>query len=243
MHILIIDSNIQMRYTLLLLLSTVWVSLIFGQNNISKSTKAEVASQLLTLQLDTIYHDDQDGRVISDSLQKLYGWQAKEIVDRWRDIEVKDSVNQMKVCAIIDRYGWIGTNVIGQRGNTTLFLVIQHASLATQQKYLPLLRDAVKKGNASGSDLALMEDRIALRTGRKQIYGSQISAYEGENRYYVSPLEDPDNVDKRRTGVGLRPMSVYLSYWNMKWDLEQYKKDLPMIEAKEKAQYNRVQIK
>ncbi len=36
------------------------------------------------------------------------------------------------------------------------------------------MREAVKKGNANSSSLALLEDRVALRKGEKQIYGSQI---------------------------------------------------------------------
>jgi hypothetical protein len=35
--------------------------------------------------------------------------------------------------------------------------------------------------------------------------------------------------------VGLPPLAEYLDYWQIKWDVEQYKKDLPGIEAKEKA--------
>jgi hypothetical protein len=30
-------------------------------------------------------------------------------------------------------------------------------------------------------------------------------------------------------------LAEYVSYWQIKWDVEQYKKDLPTIEAKEKA--------
>ena len=46
---------------------------------------------------------------------------------------------------------------------------------------------------------------------------------------------DPDNVDKRRAEVGLPPIAEYIKNWDMKWDLEQYKKDLLSIEAKEKG--------
>jgi len=192
----------------------------------------------LVQQLDTIYHDDQDFRLLSDSIVKKYGQQSKEVLDLWQMIRQRDSINLIKVRAIIDKYGWLGSDVIGAYGNATLFLVIQHTDLSVQEKYLPIMRDAVKKGTARGSDLALLEDRVLIRNGKKQIYGSQISKYLDSSRY-VAPLEDPDNVDKRRSEVGLKPMSVYLTYFDMKWDIEQYKKDLPMIEAKEKALYKR----
>ncbi len=36
------------------------------------------------------------------------------------------------------------------------------------------MRDAVRNGKAFGRDLALLEDRVALGTGNRQKYGSQM---------------------------------------------------------------------
>jgi hypothetical protein len=113
-----------------------------------------------------------------------------------------------------------------------LFLVIQHADQKTQEKYLPMMRAAVKNGKAQGSSLALLEDRVALGQGKRQIYGSQIGRDPDTQLYYVSPLEDPDNVDKRRAEVGLGTLAEYVNRWQIKWDVEQYKKDLPKLEEK-----------
>ena len=57
-------------------------------------------------------------------------------------------------------------------------------------------------GNAMRPDLALLEDRVALRQGKKQIYGSQIGMDPETGEYFVSPLEDPDNVVERRIKMG-----------------------------------------
>jgi hypothetical protein len=147
----------------------------------------------------------------------------------------KDSIDIRLIRSMLNKYGWLGADIVGKQGNSTIFLVIQHSNLATQEEYLPMMRNAVKSGKASRSDLALLEDRVALGQGKKQIYGSQIDLDIVTNHYYVCPLEDPDNVDKRRAELELPPMSEYLIYFNIKWDVEQYKKDLPKIEAKEKA--------
>ena len=64
-------------------------------------------------------------------------------------MERKDSINLIKVMKILDERGWLGKNVVGTQGNQTLFLVIQHADLEYQQKYLPMMREAVKDGNAN----------------------------------------------------------------------------------------------
>jgi len=184
--------------------------------------------------LDSIYVEDQKYRQQIDGIEKKYGWESKEMKDHWKIINEKDSINLIKVKAILDKYGWLGTDVVGGQGNSTLFLVIQHSDQATQEKYLPMMREAVKKGKAEGSSLALLEDRVALRQGKRQIYGSQIRRDLETQLYYVSPLEDPDNVDKRRAEVGLQPLAEYVSHWQIKWDIEKYKKDLPKLEEKTK---------
>lgn len=183
-----------------------------------------------------IFKEDQDIRNKYVSAQKKYSYQSKEIDSLGKIMLLKDSLNLIKIIKILDEKGWVGKDKVGQQANQTLFLVIQHSDLQIQQKYLPMMREAVKKGNANSSSLALLEDRVAIREGRKQIYGSQIGSNPTTKKQYVLPLEDPDNVDKRRSEVGLGAMSEYVAYWNIIWDLEQYKKDLPEIEKLSKAQ-------
>jgi hypothetical protein len=189
----------------------------------------------LVAQLDSIYEEDQAYRKQIDSIAKKHGWQSKEMTAHWQKINVSDSINLIKVKSILDKYGWLGIDEVGNQGNSTLFLVIQHSDLATQEKYLPIMREAVKQNKASSSSLALLEDRVALRQGKKQIYGSQIGMYPKTNKHYVSPLEDPENVDKRRASVGLGSLSEYVSQWQIKWDVEKYKKELPKLEQLEKG--------
>ncbi|MBK9735077.1 MAG: hypothetical protein IPO92_08980 [Saprospiraceae bacterium] len=197
--------------------------------------KAEVnLNKPLVAILDSIYVEDQKYRQEIDGIEKKYGWESKEMKDHWKIINEKDSINLIQVKSILDNYGWLGADVVGGQGNSTLFLVIQHSDQATQEKYLPMMREAVKNGKAQGSSLALLEDRVALKQAKRQIYGSQIGRDPDTQIYYVSPLEDPDNVDKRRAEVGLGPLSEYVNHWQIKWDVAQYKKDLPKLEGKEK---------
>ena len=196
--------------------------------------KAEATqNKTLVALLDTVFTDDQGGRMQLEDVRQKYGADSKESKALWKMIAEKDSVDLVKVTKILDEFGWLGADVVGERGNTTLFLVIQHSDIKVQQKYLPVMRDAVKNGKANPADLALLEDRVALREGRKQIYGSQVR-FDANGEFWVSPLEDPDHVDARRAEVGLGPIADYLKNWNMKWDVEAYKKQLPEIEQREK---------
>lgn len=188
-------------------------------------TKADARfNNPLIYQLDTIFREDQEYRIMVDSMGEKYGFESKEMQSLWHKMAAVDSINLIKVKAILDKYGWLGPQEVGQQGNTTLFLVIQHADSATQVKYLPMMREAVKKGNANAGSLALLEDRVALRQGGKQLYGSQIGRDSVSGEHYVLPLEDPGNVDKRRAAVGLPPLAEYVKHWGIAWDVEEYKK-------------------
>jgi len=187
--------------------------------------------QAVIRQLNRIDEFDQLYRNQLDDVQAKYGGDSKELKLLFKNMKQADSLNLVEVEAIIEKYGWLGYNTIGTNANTTLFMVIQHSDLKTQEKYLPLMREAVKNGKAKAHSLALLEDRVAILEGRKQTYGSQVSWDTKTNRAYVVPIEDPDNVDRRRAGVGLPPMKEYLAEMQITWDPEQYKKELPLLEA------------
>jgi hypothetical protein len=136
------------------------------------------------------------------------------------------------VSAILEGNGWLGPRQVGWKASDALFLVIQHADLPYQKKYLAMVRAAVKDGKARADELALLEDRMGLREGRRQVYGSQIYTDPKTGLWVVAPLQDPDHVDARRATVGLQPLGDYVKQWNIKWDVEEYKRDLPGLEAR-----------
>lgn len=189
--------------------------------------------KVLEKQLAEIYTEDQEIRGEFMNVYKASKPDKKKIDSIGKIMGMKDSINLIKVMKILDERGWLGKNIVGEQGNKTLFLVIQHADLKYQQKYLPVMREAVKNGNANAGNLAYLEDRVALREGRRQIYGSQSAKNKKTNKMYISPMIDPDNVDKRRAEVGLGTMAEYAAKMNIEWDLETYKKELPETEKLE----------
>lgn len=160
---------------------------------------------MLKRKLESIYDDDQKYRQSSD----------------WKMMLKMDSINQIAVIGILEEYGWVHQDIVGKKGSGALFLVIQHADLPIQEKYLPVLRDAVKSGAARKDDLALLEDRVLMRQGKKQVYGSQV--VKGPNgNWVVHPIEDPEHVDERRLEIGLLPIADYLSRMGVTWNLEEH---------------------
>ena len=116
--------------------------------------------------------------------------------------------------------------------SSALFMVIQHADIKTQQKYLPSLRKAVLDKIESPHHLTMLEDRVSIREKKYQVYGTQVFYYPPDKRYYLFPLIDPENVIQRRMEIGLDSASfpAYLKQFNMQWDLATYQKELPKVE-------------
>jgi hypothetical protein len=182
--------------------------------------RAEVnLNKPLARQLDSIYVEDQKYRLMMDNIEKQHGFKSKEMQDLWKVIMKKDSSNLVVITAVLDKYGWLGPDFVGDQGASTLFLVIQHSDTKTQVKYLPMMREAVKNGNARSENLALLEDRVALAQGKKQIYGSQIQQDPNTGKYFVAPIEDEPNVNKRRASVGLGPLEDYVRRWDIDYKL------------------------
>ena len=177
----------------------------------------------LKAQLEEIRVKDQALRQLINEAEEKFGRDSEEMTYFWSLINEQDSINELAVLKIIDERGWPGSSLVGRNANTTVWLVIQHAPLKTQEKYLPLLKESVKNGESRGSNLALLEDRIEVRNERPQIYGSQISRNKETGLYEISNLLEPKYVDKRRAEVGLGPLADYVKRWDIEFTVEQKK--------------------
>lgn len=184
----------------------------------------------LRRELLNIWDEDQNLRKEWQEVWQKYGQGSSQVDSIVRVVRIKDSLHVVRVTAILDERGWVGKDLVGTQGNNCLFIVIQHSDLKTMEKYLPMMRKAVREGNTEAQWLALLEDRVALGEGRKQTYGSQLYWDKKKNRSFVAPLADPDSVDVRRKSVGLNTMAEYLEQWKLTWDAETYKKELPELE-------------
>jgi len=175
-------------------------------------TSAQDANARLRAELESIHELDQRDRENAGSYPS--GAQKDSVIAH---MALQDSLDLVRVTAIIDSAGWLGEKEIGHIANQALFLVIQHADAKPeiQAKYLPLMRDAVTDGNARSYELALLEDRVAVNHGRPQIYGSQIGWKDGKG--FVKPMEDEEHADERRKAVGLEPLEKYAERFGINW--------------------------
>lgn len=180
--------------------------------------------QPLKNRLEKIYLEDQTLRQLLSCARDKFGENSEEMEYLWNLISWQDSLNESKIVEIIEKHGWVGKSLVGGKANMTLWLVIQHAPLDIQEKYLPLLKESVNKGESSARHLALLEDRILMRKGEPQIYGSQVTQNPETGKYEVYQIKDPEYVNQRREKIGLGPIENYLKNWDIEWEVTQKKK-------------------
>lgn len=108
--------------------------------------------------LEQISVDDQKYRLIWDSPIHQFGMNSPEFIDLLKKMNLQDSVNMLLVGNILDRFGWLTKDETSEDANDALFLVIQHASLQSQLKYLELMKQAVSDKKAKTTAYTILID-------------------------------------------------------------------------------------
>jgi hypothetical protein len=182
------------------------------------NTRASLARRLgpsydteLAAQLETLYRADQGIRAELNRLEQLHGRPLPDSVavpfnERWHAV---DTDNLARLEAIVAQHGWPVISRVGADGATTAFLIVQHAPLDVQLRYLPVIEDAVSRSEAEPQHLALLTDRVRVGQGLPQLYGSQVRHDPVTGAPGFFPIEDEANVNTRRASVGLGPLEEY----------------------------------
>ena len=125
-------------------------------------------------------------------------------MQQWEEIvEPVDQANTARLREIVAEHGWPGHQIVGEAGAHAAWLLAQHAPPEFQEECLPLLQDAVARGDASPRDLAYLMDRVLMHRGQPQIYGTQYMVTGGILTLWT--VQDPAGLDKRRAALGLQP--------------------------------------
>ena len=118
----------------------------------------------------------------------------------WAPIGAVDQANQMQLLKMVPPEGWFYVSRYGRPASNAAFLIVQHGDLDLWRRFVPVLEPLVAKGEVEGQEYGLMYDRLAIREGRPQRYGSQMTCRGG--KFVVDTLEDPVHVDERREAMG-----------------------------------------
>jgi hypothetical protein len=172
-------------------------------NSILLYSQATIDTSAIKIELNAIFERDQKTRTGNDSTAFMH---------------YIDSCNLVQIEKLVAFYGWPGKSFVGTTGNRAAFIVIQHAELISQEKYFPMIKQSVEMGESNATDMAMLQDRILMREGKKQIYGSQVILNKtGGQEFYQ--IEDEPHVNIRRKKVGLQPIEEYAKYFGIDYQL------------------------
>lgn len=172
--------------------------------------KPAVGDEKLRQELLRRFKEDQDARKKLIPILSARKGPVKEAdLPEMKAVAEIDKRNTAWLKEVIDRQGWPGKSLVGADGANAAWLLVQHAGRdrVFQKRCLPLLAAAVKKGEATGIQLAYLTDRVRVGSGEKQVYGTQFHDVDG--KLEPQPIEDAANVDKRRKEVGLPSLAEY----------------------------------
>lgn len=181
-------------YPLILLFG---LMLVVGTGCAQTKPEKKIPYETLRVELEQILESDQAIRTGYD--------QVKE-EDRnafFQKMRLVDSVNQIKVVNILKQYGWLPQSKIGPAAAEGIFFVIQHAPLQVIETYFPQMKKLAQEGEANKILVAMMEDRLLMYQGKKQIYGTQAtSMISQDGTLAIWPIENPEKVNERRKAIG-----------------------------------------
>lgn len=177
--------------------------LTFSINSIAQPPSPEIDTRLKE-----IYRQDQEVRRQWAAITQTSD--RNSILSYQRRMSRTDSINQAYVFRLLDTHGW--PRQVSDSAYTAIFLVIDHAPLEAQKRYWPFIKEGSREGNLSKADAATLQDRIRMREGKKQLYGTQTQTgqKDGKQVCYVWPVAYPETVDSLRQSVGLPAMQEYL---------------------------------
>jgi hypothetical protein len=172
----------------------------------SENIKTQKFDSTIARIFDSLYLVDQSTRSITD--ENIVAGISTNPGSQKSNLRLLDSIYQI--------YGWLSSAQVGYNGSLVQFLIIQHDDLETQNKWLPIVRKAVDSCLLAPGNYALLIDRILVRSGKKQIFGTQSFFDYQKNKFVPYPIRKYKKVNKRRMENGMSNLELYLMQLNKK---------------------------
>ncbi len=120
-----------------------------------------------------------------------------------------DKEHTEKLKGIIERIGWPTVSKVGKEASFSAWLLVQHADhdVIFQEHCLDLMKQE-PENEVSRHDVAYLEDRVRVNTGRPQLYGTQFKpAKENRGKFVPQEIENAEQVEERRREMGLQSIA------------------------------------
>jgi hypothetical protein len=125
-----------------------------------------------------------------------------------------DQKNTARMKEIINDIGWPTISKVGKLASYKAWLLVQHADHDPkfQAECLELLKNT-EPSDVDVRNIAYLEDRVRVNTGRPILYGTQFYN-DGNGNFGPREIEDIENLDKRREQMGLESFEEYENNMN-----------------------------
>lgn len=102
---------------------------------------------------------------------------------------------------------------LAEKSYDAIWIIIDHAPLEAQKKRLPILKRAAKEGFISTNKMATLSDRIAMREGRPQRFGTQSyqTVVDGKPVLYIWPVRNARRLNVRRQQINTCTIEEYVA--------------------------------
>ena len=125
------------------------------------------------------------------------------------EIDALDAKHVARLREILAQYGWPGKTMVGLKNTGAAWMIAQHGGPEILAETLPMMYEAVKKGELHEASYATSLDRVLIQQGKKQAYGTQFDTDPATGKCEPKPIEDPEHVDERRIRAGMGPLADY----------------------------------
>jgi hypothetical protein len=185
----------------------------------------EIREPELSVELWRMGIEDQRFRTLRRNYKKEWTSNINDYKDPFQiAYRERHERREKRLKKIIRKYGWPTYSMVGRKASDAAFFIVQHSNLKFMKKSAPKMENAVMAGEASGNLYAMLVDRILMIEGKRQLYGTQLrrdgNMVDGVmvyGPYYLWPVQDEMNLNKRREEVGLITIEEYLKYWDLEY--------------------------
>jgi hypothetical protein len=121
------------------------------------------------------------------------------------EMEALQTANGKELESLIERFGWPDKEIDGEEAVKSAWYIVMHAiSLPSlQRKVLGILES--DRTACLPAQLAMLEDRVLVFSGKKQKYGTQMD-WNSNGNLNPYPIENIEQVDLLRKEVNLPPL-------------------------------------
>lgn len=128
----------------------------------------------LKKEIDSKNYEKDLVKIISEVRDNDRRFRVSNNIDDIRQMEL-DKINIKIIDSLYSIHKeYIGKSLVGIKLSSTMWAVIQHSNLNKMEKYLPVIKEAIDKGELNKTVIKLLIDRIYSIKHNKQIFGSQV---------------------------------------------------------------------